>query len=57
MHMVRVYNYNTNEVLEKTFADPQMLMTLSTFWTFWKPTMNDSTTAKSSIKSFSTGQV
>ena len=57
MDMVRVYNYNTNEVLEKIFADPQMLMTLSTFWTFWKPTMNDSITAKSSIKSFSTGQV
>ena len=22
MDMVRVYNYHTNEVLEKTFADP-----------------------------------
>ena len=57
MDMVRVYNYHTNEVLEKTFADPQMLTTSNTFWTFWKPAMNDFTTAKSSIKSFSTGQV
>lgn len=56
MEMVRVYNYHTGEILEKPLPIPWTRTTSSSFWTFWEPAMSGFITAKSSIKSFLTGQ-
>lgn len=50
MDMVRVYNRHTNEVLEKTFADPRTQTTLKLFSTSLKRNMSATTMGNNCIK-------
>lgn len=50
MDIIRVYNWHTNEVLEKVFADPQMQTTLKLFSTSLKRNMSATTMGNNYIK-------